>query len=99
MEGSMRKQAVKQVIENNELENALEALGKSIARWNDKRDKFETAIQGLTLFRADEPSEPVSIMYDPRVCVIAQGAKRVVLGDETFVYDVQIGRASCRERV
>jgi AraC-like DNA-binding protein len=28
-------------------------------------------------------------MYDPRICVIAQGAKRVVLGQETFVYDAQ----------
>jgi AraC-like DNA-binding protein len=82
----MRKRAVKQVL-NNGLELARKTLGNSIARWTDKGDKFETAIPGLTLFRADTPSEPVNIMYDPRVCVIAQGAKRVTLGDETFVYD------------
>jgi len=66
---------------------ALEALKKSIARWTDKGDQPTTAIPGLSLYRRDEPSEPVSIMYEPRICVIAQGAKRVLLGDDTYVYD------------
>jgi AraC-like DNA-binding protein len=26
-------------------------------------------------------------MYEPSICVVAQGAKRVLLGDETYVYD------------
>jgi AraC-like DNA-binding protein len=26
-------------------------------------------------------------MYEPSICVIAQGAKRVLLGDDTYVYD------------
>lgn len=85
----MRKQAVKQGIKNNGMGNALEALGKSIARWTDKSDRVVTAIPGLTLYRRDEPSEPTSIMYEPRICVVAQGAKRVMLGDDTFVYDEQ----------
>jgi len=83
----MRKQAVKQVFENTEMEVALEALRKSIARWTDKSDRVETAVPGLVLYRRDEPSEPISIMYEPRICVVAQGAKRVLLGDEMYVYD------------
>ena len=83
----MYKQAVKQAVENNDLEIALEALGKSIARWTDKGDRFVTAIPGLTLYQRDEPTQPTSIMYEPRICVIAQGAKRVLLGDDTYVYD------------
>jgi AraC-like DNA-binding protein len=89
MEKSMRKQAVTQALENNGLEVALEALGKSIARWTDNSDRIVTAIPGLTLYRRDEPSEPTSIMYEPRICVIAQGAKRVLLGDDTYLYDAQ----------
>jgi len=27
-------------------------------------------------------------MYEPSICLIAQGAKRVLLGDDTYVYDV-----------
>jgi AraC-like DNA-binding protein len=83
----MQKQAVKQAFENNSMEVALEALGKSIARWTDKGDKPVTAIPGLSLYRRDEPTQPTSIMYEPRICMIAQGAKRVLLGDDTFVYD------------
>jgi AraC-like DNA-binding protein len=85
----MRKQAEKAVIENNDMEVALDALGKSIARWTDKSDRVVTAIPGLTLARRAEPSPPVSIMYEPRICVIAQGAKRVLLSDETYEYDPQ----------
>ncbi len=85
----MRKQTVKHVIDNNELNNARKVLGKSIARWTDKSDSVVTAIPGLLLFRQDEPSKPTSLMYEPRVCVIAQGAKRVMLGDDTYVYDAQ----------
>jgi len=83
----MRKLAVKQVFENTEMEGALNTLGKNIARWTDKSDRVDTAIPGLTLYRRNEPSEPISIMYEPRICVVAQGAKRVLLGDETYVYD------------
>jgi AraC-like DNA-binding protein len=89
MEISMRNQDIKQVFENSRLEVTLEALGKSIARWTDNSDRFVTAIPGLTLYRRDEPSQPTSIMYEPRICVIAQGAKRVLLGDDTYVYDAQ----------
>ncbi len=83
----MRKQALKQAFENNSVEVALEALGKSIARGTDKGDQRMTAIPGLSLYRRDEPSQPTSIMYEPRICISAQGAKRVLLGDDTYVYD------------
>ncbi len=83
----MRKPVKKLVFENIEMEGALETLGKSIARWTGNDDRVETTIPGLTLYRRDEPSEPISIMYEPRICVVAQGAKRVLLGDETYAYD------------
>jgi len=83
----MQEQAVKQAFKNNSMEVALEALGKSIARWTDKGDQRVTAIPGLSLYRRYEPTQPTSIMYEPRICMIAQGAKRVLLGDDTFVYD------------
>jgi len=83
----MRNKAIKREIENNSMEVALEALGKCIARWTDKPDRIMTAIPGLSLFRRDEPTEPISGMYEPSICLITQGAKRVLLGDDTFVYD------------
>ncbi|MGE5257242.1 MAG: AraC family transcriptional regulator N-terminal domain-containing protein, partial [Hyphomicrobiales bacterium] len=57
--------------------------------WTDKSDQIETAISGLALYRRDEPTQPASGMYEPSLCLIAQGAKRVLLGDDTYVYDAR----------
>jgi AraC-type transcriptional regulator N-terminus len=84
----MRKQAVNQACENNSMEVALEALGKSIARWTEKGTQLMTAIPGLSLYRGDEPTQPTSYMQEPSMCLIAQGVKRVLLGDDTYVFDV-----------
>jgi AraC-like DNA-binding protein len=83
----MTKQAVKQDVENHSMEVALEGLVESIARWTDKGDHIETAIPGLALYRREEPTQPVSGMYEPSICWAAQGAKRVMLGDDTYTYD------------
>jgi AraC-like DNA-binding protein len=84
----MRQQAVNQAFENNSMGVALEALGKSIARWTDKGGLLGTAISALSLARRDAPTQPTSDMYEPSICLIAQGAKRVLLGDDTYVLDV-----------
>jgi AraC-like DNA-binding protein len=83
----MIKRAVNRPFEDNSMEGTLGALGESIARWTDKGDKVMTAVQGLSLYRREEPTQPAIIMYEPRICVIAQGAKRVLLGDDTYEYD------------
>ena len=83
----MRKQAIDQASESNSMGVVLEALAKSIARWTEKGDQLLTAIPGLSLHRRTEPTQPASYMYEPSLCVVAQGAKRVVLGGDTHVYD------------
>lgn len=50
-------------------------------------DQLETAIPGLALWRRSAPTQPTSGMYEPSICLTAQGAKRVVLGDDVYVYD------------
>ena len=83
----MRNQAVNQAFESNSMVVALEALGKSIARWTDTGDQLVTAIPGLSLYRRDEPTQPASGTSEPSICLVAQGAKRVLLGDDVYVYD------------
>ncbi|MDQ7825593.1 MAG: AraC family transcriptional regulator [Candidatus Eremiobacteraeota bacterium] len=83
----MRKETFNQEIENNRMEGALEALGKSIVRWTEKGEQHITAVPGLSLFRRDEPTELIKGMYEPSICLVAQGAKRVLLADDTYVYD------------
>jgi transcriptional regulator, AraC family len=67
--------------------DAREALGEKVARRTEHDNAVETAIPGLSLFRYAAPSEPVSYMHEPSICLIAQGAKRVFLGEEEYVYD------------
>ncbi|MFZ2949553.1 MAG: AraC family transcriptional regulator [Desulfuromonadaceae bacterium] len=58
-----------------------------MARCTEKGEQHTTAIPGLSFFRREEPTEPVTGMYEPSICMVAQGAKRVLLGDDTYVYD------------
>jgi AraC-like DNA-binding protein len=83
----MMKESVLQDSDNNSMEVAIEALGKSIARLTEKGELHTTAVPGLSLFRREEPTGPITGMYEPSICVVAQGAKRVLLGDDTYVYD------------
>jgi AraC-like DNA-binding protein len=46
-----------------------------------------TPLQGLHLIRASSPGEALPAMYEPGLAFVVQGRKRVVLGDETLVYD------------
>jgi len=85
----MGNEARMQVAEGNSMEVAMEALGKGIARWTEQGELFTTAVPGLSLFRREEPTGPMTGMYEPSICMVAQGAKRVVLGDDTYVYDAR----------
>jgi len=71
------------------MSSALKALRKSIARLADKNDRTETVLPGLSFYWRDEPTEPVSAMYDPCICLAVQGAKRAVLESDEYVYDAQ----------
>ena len=46
-----------------------------------------TAIPELTLYRAEAVSEPIPFVFEPRVYVIVQGRKQVMLRDRVFDYD------------
>jgi AraC-like DNA-binding protein len=74
-------------IEDPRLDGALGVLSTCIARWTEQGEMHTTAVPGLSLFRRVEPTEPICGMYEPSVCLVAQGAKRVLLGDDTYVYD------------
>ena len=69
------------------LDPALGMLISAIARSSDVADSGRTVISSLSLYRSEEPSPPMTGMYEPSICVVAQGAKRVSLGKETYIYD------------
>jgi AraC-like DNA-binding protein len=45
-----------------------------------------TAIPRLFLIRSSQPTEPMPTVYDPALCIVAQGRKQVMLADEIYVY-------------
>jgi AraC-like DNA-binding protein len=83
----MRQQAVKQACEQKSMDVALAALRQSIARWTNKEGLLVTALPGVSLARRDAPTQPTASLYEPSLCVVAQGVKRVLLGDDTYVFD------------
>lgn len=46
-----------------------------------------TAIPHVSLIRADAPSTPTPAVYEASLCLIAQGSKRVSIGEHSVVYD------------
>uniref|UniRef100_C6E163 Transcriptional regulator, AraC family n=1 Tax=Geobacter sp. (strain M21) TaxID=443144 RepID=C6E163_GEOSM len=66
---------------------AREVLRGDIARWTNNGIQGPTAVPGLSLFRQDELTEPMSVVYEPSICMVVQGSKRVLVGSETHVYD------------
>ncbi len=45
------------------------------------------ALPGVTLIRSGTPTVPMPVVYEPTLCLIAQGRKQVMLGTEAYVYD------------
>ncbi|WFS61828.1 AraC family transcriptional regulator [Pseudodesulfovibrio thermohalotolerans] len=73
--------------ETNPIGTARTALAKNIYRWTEENDHLEPGIPGLMLVRYEAPTEPMSAMYEPCICLVAQGAKKVQLGNEEYIYD------------
>ena len=63
-----------------------EHLGEQIARHMDADGIVDTRIPRLTLVRWSQPGEPVHMLQRPALCIIAQGAKQVMMGDAVIAY-------------
>lgn len=69
------------------LMTSITQLAELVARHVPRTGMVSTSVGRLSLFRADEPTVPLPAVYDASLCLIAQGAKRVSLGEQTLVYD------------
>ncbi|GHA99287.1 AraC family transcriptional regulator [Modicisalibacter luteus] len=49
-------------------------------------ERCNTPIPGITLVRSDGPTAAIPAIYEPMLCLIAQGRKRTLLGDKLFEY-------------
>ena len=62
-------------------------MARIIERHTGTDGLHETAIAPLHLFRYSQPMRLGHALHGAGLCLIAQGAKSVMMGDETFFYD------------
>lgn len=65
----------------------VKELASLLNRETTSDGTHETAIPGLQIIRASQISEPIYSIYEPSLCVVAQGSKLVMLEKESFIYD------------
>lgn len=71
------------------LSSEMKHLASSIYKLTKEEDFFATKVPGLTVFKKTDASQPIAGVYEPSVCLIAQGAKRVRLNEESYIYDTE----------
>lgn len=62
-------------------------LINSIDKWTVGKSRFDTPISGLSFHRSSAPTESVSYLFSPHLCLIAQGIKQIILDKEDYIYD------------
>src|SRR5438093_7680883 len=65
----------------------LAQLASTVERQAAADGAYETAVPTLRLSRFSAPSDLVALVYEPCACVVAQGAKEVVLAEEAYRLD------------
>lgn len=66
---------------------ALETLVDIIGRHTTTDGIHSTPISGLRLARSNTPTMPMPVVYEPTLCLIAQGRKQVATGNTSYDYD------------
>ncbi|GHO80588.1 AraC family transcriptional regulator [Ktedonobacter sp. SOSP1-85] len=52
-----------------------------------REDGTVQPLQGMYLTRSSSPTEPLPGVFEPSVCMIAQGSKQILFGDSRYQYD------------
>jgi AraC-like DNA-binding protein len=69
------------------METTLTRLASMLARWTPQDGVHPTSIERLSFIRASRPNAPVHALHQPAFCLIAQGSKQLMLGEEVYDYD------------
>ncbi len=62
-------------------------LAQIVTRHARQNGLQSTSVDGLQLIRATSPTQRLPALYEPAICVVVQGRKHALLGDEIYVYD------------
>lgn len=64
----------------------LQDLAGLIERYAPDAGVHETPVPRLAAIRMSRPTEPIHVLHQPALCIVAQGRKQVMLGSEIFEY-------------
>lgn len=65
------------------------AMAHSIARRSGGMEDCPTPIPNFTLFRREAVTDPFVCLVEPCVGLVVQGAKRMLIGEESYAYDTE----------
>ncbi|MDO9237256.1 MAG: AraC family transcriptional regulator [Aquabacterium sp.] len=63
-----------------------QSIVKALLALTPQAGCFSTAIQGVTLMRADQSTPPAPVLQEPTIVVLGQGVKRGYVGDQIMTY-------------
>ena len=72
-----------------ELEAATAALAQKVDSLTRHGDGYVRDLPNMLLRRIDTLTEQSGYLHEPSICLTVSGAKRVLLGEEVFVYDTR----------
>lgn len=67
----------------------LHHLAKAVRQYTDAQpgqSPFTTPIQGVTILRAEHEQPPHHLIFKPALCIVAQGAKWAIFGEQRIDY-------------
>lgn len=75
------------VVELPNLDRQQAELAALVTRLTPHEGLYQSAIPSLTVIRSDSPTMPTPSVYEPSLCIVVQGRKRALLGDDVYYYD------------
>ncbi len=67
--------------------NPLALLTETLSRHAPDDGTYSCPLPGVKLIRSSTPTMPMPVIYEPTLCLVAQGRKRAVLGNTAYIYD------------
>lgn len=67
----------------------MHTLAEAIAHWTSAHENYPTPIPNLSLYRRDAPTPPIACLVEPSIVLVAQGAKQLVIGEQSYRYDAE----------
>ncbi|WP_299737472.1 AraC family transcriptional regulator [uncultured Roseobacter sp.] len=69
------------------MEGSVDSLARMIARLVEKDGIHATPVPRLDLIRSTKQTQDLHAVHEPALCIVVQGAKRVMIADHIYDYD------------